>query len=303
LSDTTLYQGISVIQTVKENIDKIYLNGEIEIFDKRYNLEAHQNQYVVLNDKVYNERREEIYAGSGSSVIARVKGNKLVRINIDKDTLISGIHPKNKEQIMAFDALLDPTIKVVILSGRAGTGKSILAQAAAFHQIGQGVYNKLIFSRIPSQVGRFELGILPGSAQEKLNPYLLSYTTNFELMFGKNKQTEIEDIVEQYNLEFLPFQLIRGASFHNSFMIFDEAQILDFHEMLTLGTRIAEGSKLVVLGDFGQKDVRISNEKTGMFKFINSEKVKASKVASSLNLIKNERGEVSTLFGNVFEEE
>jgi PhoH-like ATPase len=306
LSDTTLFQGISVIQTVKENIDKLYKDGEIEIFDKRYNLEAHQNQYVVLNDKIYNERREEIYPGSGSSAITRVKGNKLVRVSIDKDTLISGIRPKNKEQIMAFDALLDPSIEVVTLTGTPGSGKTLLALAAALHLIEQGVYKKIIISRQMYQVGNVELGILPGEISQKFHPFLMNYMCNFEYLLGrhnKDGKIDMDDLVEQYHIDFVPFQLIRGASWPNTLVLMDEFQNANRHEILTLGTRIGEGSKLIIAGDLNQRDTGIAKKNTGLYQWVNSSISQESKLTSSIHLIKSERSEICRLFATVFEEE
>jgi PhoH-like ATPase len=124
---------------------------------------------------------------------------------------------------------------------------------------------------------------------------------NLEIIFS-DKKKNIDDLIDHYHAEFLPFQLIRGASLHNAFVIVDEAQTIDFHEMLTLGTRIGEGSKLVILGDLKQRDIKIAKDKTGIYKFCNDIKAKESPLAAVVELIKSERSAVSTLFADIFEE-
>jgi PhoH-like ATPase len=141
---------------------------------------------------------------------------------------------------------------------------------------------------------------LPGDVDEKFRPYLQNYLCNLEFMLG-GKPDAIEDLVQQYRIEFIPIQLIRGASWHDAFVIADEVQPLDYHEMVTLGTRVAEGSKLVIMGDLGQRDEKIEIEDTGIYKFVNSTGAKKSSIVASLELIKSERSAVSQLFADVFE--
>ena len=151
-----------------------------------------------------------------------------------------------------------------------------------------------------SWVGKHSLGALPGDVDEKFRPYLQNYLCNLEFMLGGNPDA-ITDLISQYRIEFLPIQLIRGAYWHDAFIIADEVQALDYHEMLTLGTRVAEGSKLIIMGDLGQRDEKIAKEKTGIHKFINSDLVKKNPLVASLELIKCERSKVSQLFADVFE--
>ena len=126
------------------------------------------------------------------------------------------------------------------------------------------------------------------------------YLCNLEFMLGGNPNA-VFDLVHQYRIEFIPIQLIRGASWHDAFIIADEVQTLDYHEMVTLGTRVAEGSKLVIMGDLGQRDEKIEKEKTGIYKFVNSKGAQKSSFVASLELIKSERSPVSQLFADVFE--
>ena len=188
-----------------------------------------QNLYVVCKDST----------GSSNSALARVKKDKLILL--DSNIHCSSLTPRNKEQRMALDALLDDTIKVVTLTGRAGTGKTLLSLAAALDAMDKGKHGRIILTRPMSWVGKHGLGALPGDVDEKFRPYLQNYLCNLEFMLG-GKPDAIEDLVEQYRIEFIPIQLIRGASRHDAFVISDEVQPLNYHEMVTVGTRIAEGS-------------------------------------------------------------
>lgn len=304
-----LYTGVCVLPSTKENIDKLYKDGALDLsYFAPYKLEEKQNQYVVVNNKVYNERREEVPAPPGTStasVITRVKGNQLVRVKVDKNTQVSGVYPRNKEQAMAFDALLDPSVEVVSMTGTAGTGKTLLCLAAALHLVESGVYEKIIISRQMTQVGNVELGILPGEVTDKFGPYLMNYMGAFSHLLGKNRKdgkVPVEDLIEQYHVEFIPFQLIRGCSWPNSLVIVDEIQNADRHEILTLGTRIGEKSKLVLMGDLAQRDTGIAKKNAGLFQWINSEDAQKSELVSSIHLLKCERSAICRLFAKVFEE-
>lgn len=285
---TDLYSGVRVHSVRKELIDKLYENKEIKIWDNRYNW--YENLYVVAKDET----------GSQSSALAKVKDDRLVLLQVDRNTLISGIKPRNKEQCFALDALLDDTIQVVVLTGKAGTGKTILTLASALHKMDQRKYDRMILTRPMSWVGKHGLGALPGDVEDKFGPYLENYMCNLQYMMNGNKQ-RIQDTIVQYSMEFLPLQLIRGASWPKAFVVADEVQTLDYHEMVTLGTRVGEGSKVVIMGDMAQRDEKISRDKTGIHKFVNSDLSKNSEFVASIELIKTERGRVAELFAEVFE--
>lgn len=301
-TETNLYSGSIILSTTKEIIGALYKNGEIEVLEA--DLVKKQNQYVILTDTIYNEKQEEIFSGS-TSAITKVKGNKLVKIPITRETVISGVRARNKEQIMTFDALLDPSIEVVTLTGSAGTGKTLQVLSAALYLKEKGAYEKIIISRQMTQVGNIELGILPGDLSEKMDPYLLNYMCNFSYLLGKNYKNgtvPVEELIEQYNIEFIPFQLIRGATFPNSLVILDESQNATRHEILTLGTRIGENSKLVLMGDLLQRDIKISKANTGLYQWVNHPTVQASPLTASVHLTKCERSAICKLFAKVFEE-
>lgn len=282
-----LYTGVRVHEVSAELINKIYSEKKIEVFDKRYRW--YENLFVVLKDQTKGQQ----------SAIGRVKGNFIYLLN-EEALKAQGIRPKNKEQKMALDVLLDDEVKVVILTGRAGSGKTLCTLAAAIDKAQEKKYNGILLTRPMTQVGKHNLGILPGEVDDKFRPYLENYMCNVEFMVGGSR-ANAQHLTEQCNMEFLPFQLIRGASWHNRFVIADESQTLSFHETVTLGTRIGEGSKLVIMGDLAQRDEKIAKEKTGIYKFINSELAKNSPLVASIELLKSERSEVAELFANIFE--
>lgn len=280
------YTGVKVLTLPKTTIQTIYKDKSIPLPEEIRS--SPQNLYVVCKDST----------GQSDSALARIKKKNLVLL--DSNIKCSNLSPRNKEQRMAMDALLDDDIKVVTLTGRAGTGKTLLTLAAALDAMDKKKFNRIILTRPMSWVGKHSLGALPGDVDEKFRPYLQNYLCNLEFMLG-GKPEAIEDLVDQYRIEFIPIQLIRGASWHDAFVIADEVQPLDYHEMVTLGTRIAEGSKLVIMGDLAQRDEKIAKEKTGIYKFINSESAKNSEITASLKLIKSERSDVSQLFAEVFD--
>jgi len=282
----TAYTGVEVLEVEQSVINSLYESKVVPMWEEILGLP--ENTYVVCKDM----------AGQSSSALAKVEKRELVLLDVNISC--QGLYPRNKEQRMAMDALLDDEIRVVTLTGRAGTGKTLLTLAAAIDAMDREKYKRIILTRPMSWVGKHGLGALPGDVDEKFRPYLQNYLCNLEFMLGGNPNA-VFDLVHQYRIEFIPIQLIRGASWHDAFIIADEVQTLDYHEMVTLGTRVAEGSKLVIMGDLGQRDEKIEKEKTGIYKFVNSKAAQKSPFVASLELIKSERSPVSQLFADVFE--
>lgn len=220
------------------------------------------------------------------------------RATLISDNLTAhGIKPRNKEQCMALDILLDDEVPVVIMSGKTGSGKTLLTLAAALQKVSDKKYKKIILTRPMSQVGHRELGILPGDVNERFLPYLGNFQSNLE-HFGTH---DLAYFMKVFNVECIPLQLIRGSSFSNAFICVDETQVMTHHEMLTLGTRIGEGSKLVILGDLSQRDEKIDRTNTGLHKIITSKKMSESELVGQIELLKVERSKICELFADVFE--
>lgn len=282
-----LYVGFRTIEVNDSLVSTLNAEQKIEIWDKR--LALYPNMYVELRsldvDKHVSMGRVD------------ATGNFVEKIEIPD--LGGDLAPRNREQAFALHALMDDRIPVVVLTGTAGTGKTILTLAAAIKKIEQRQYAKAIITRPMSQVGKYQLGALPGGIDEKFNPYLMNYVTNLEQFVGPGNVT---DLIDQCRLEAMPLQLFRGASFNKCFVIADEMQVCDHMEILTVGTRIGEGSKLVIMGDLNQRDERIAKEKTGLHKLMTDRKIKESPLVAAIELIKCERSETARLFAEVFEE-
>lgn len=284
------YTGVSVVSVAHDVLDELYETKQISAAWLP-NEQRWQNQYVIVKNG----------SGESSSALARVRGSKVHLLNLKQLDKTTQIQPRNKEQYFALDALTDDSVKVTCLTGRAGTGKTILALAAAMSKMTAGIYKKIILTKPSSEVGRRGLGYLPGTAEEKFLPFLINFVSNFEVLFSSQRKISIEDIFNRYNIEIVPLQLMRGASFNNCFVLADEIQVCNSHEMLTLGTRLSEGSKLVIMGDLNQRDEQITKEQTGLYKFINNHLTKSSTFTASVHMRKSERGDVSELFSSVFE--
>lgn len=273
------YTGVEVVHVPRETIDILYKFKFIDSEDQAY-----PNKFVVLKSE----------DGSGSA-LARVAGSGF-RMNLIRDNLsASTIKPRNKEQAMAFDMLLDDSVTVCVLTGKAGSGKTILALAAALEKLEDGKYKRIILTRPMSQVGEFNLGILPGNVDEKFIPYLGNFQGNLQQL-GK----DIKILMERYDVECIPLQLIRGCSFIDTYIICDEAQVMNEKDMLTLGTRVGDNSKLIIMGDLDQIDGKIKKEETGLYKLMNSETSKESPLVAAIELLKIERSATAKLFTEIF---
>ncbi|MDP2172377.1 MAG: PhoH family protein, partial [Candidatus Cloacimonadaceae bacterium] len=173
---------------------------------------------------------------------------------------VFGVKARNFEQEMALDALLDDNIKLVSLSGRAGTGKTLLAMAAGLQKVvEESKYTRLVISRPISPLGK-DLGYLPGTKAEKFNPWMQPIYDNMDILlslhedksaenFKSKKKASIFDFMDYGFLELEPLTYIRGRSLPDQFIIIDEAQNLTPHEMKTIITRAGENTKLVLTGD------------------------------------------------------
>ena len=194
--------------------------------------------------------------------------------------------------------LIDDLSHLYVTDDFIVTHNTILVLSAALQGIEKGRYERIILTRNMVQVGKNHLGYLPGSIDDKVMPFNQGYMCNIErLLNGKGSVT---DLLEQMPIDFLPLQVIRGASWPNALVVLDEAQNCTPHEVLSFGTRVGENSKVVLLGDLQQRDTSMSREGTGLFRFINSPLSKESPLVAHIELIKSERGEIATLFSKVF---
>lgn len=181
-----------------------------------------------------------------------------------------GISARNPEQKRAMQALLSDK-PFIFLTGRAGTGKTLVAQAVGLHEVVERKqYRKLVYTRLQVQLGG-DQGALPGTIDEKTYPFVRPFMDNLELMAGKDAlEYLIAGVSNKRKVFFDPIQTMRGGSFHQSFIMVDEAQNLDVATIAAIGTRLADGSKMVFLGNHSQIDnpkLRVP-EKNGLFRLL-----------------------------------
>ncbi len=215
-----------------------------------------------------------------------------------------GVKPRNREQQFAMELLLDDSVQVVTLIGKAGTGKTLLAIAAGLQQVvDEERYNRLLVSRPVIPMGR-DLGYLPGDVNEKLRPYMQPIYDNLDFIVAANMEARRRNTMTTGQLEeggylsIEPLTYIRGRSIPNQYMIVDEAQNLTPHEVKTILTRAGEGTKIVLTGDPNQIDNPYVDASTNGLSFL-AEHFKAQDIAGHILLSKGERSRLAELASNL----
>lgn len=231
-------------------------------------------------------------------VLARYNGRTGIIKGIQPITAY-GISPRNDEQALAMDLIMDPEIKLIALTGTAGTGKTLLALAGALEQ--SEMYDQILLARPVIPLQNQEIGFLPGDAQEKVGPYMLPLYDNLAVIkknFKDNSREniKIEDMLRREKLVISPLAYIRGRSLSKVFFIIDEAQNLTPHEVKTIITRAGEGTKIVLTGDIHQIDQPYLDRWSNGLTHLN-EKLYGEDLFASINLVKGERSELSELAG------
>ena len=255
---------------------------------------------AIPEDGILGATKEEngYYTLNNCKSAAHVKydstTNQLVKV--DKKYAY-GVNPKNTEQIFALDALLSDNIKIVALQGVAGTGKTLLALAAALEQIKK--FDQIILSRPIVPLGNKDIGYLPGDAEDKIAPYMMPLWDNLKFIKSLNrensrKSTNIEKLKNDGKIEVTALTYIRGRSIANAFFIIDEAQNLTPHEVKTIVSRAGEGTKLIFTGDIHQIDSPYLDEKSNGLSYI-IDRLRGQKIFSYIHLEKGERSELSDL--------
>lgn len=209
----------------------------------------------------------------------------------------SGIKPKNAEQAFAINALLNNNIKLVALQGVAGTGKTLLALAAALEQ--HKLFQQIILARPLVPLSNKEIGFLPGDANDKIGPYMEPLWDNLKFIksqFGENEKRfkHIVEMQESGRILITPLAFIRGRSLSNILFIVDEAQNLTPHEVKTIITRAGEGTKIVFTGDVHQIDTPYLDENSNGLAYL-IDRLKGQPLFANVHLEKGERSELANL--------
>jgi PhoH-like ATPase len=212
-----------------------------------------------------------------------------------------GINPRNAEQTFALDALTNDDLQLVTLSGKAGTGKTLLALAAALQCRRQ--YRQIFLARPVVPLSNKDIGFLPGDIESKLNPYMQPLYDNLGVIknqFPENSEKfqKISDLMTQDKLKIAPLAYIRGRSLVKIFFIVDEAQNLTPHEVKTIITRAGAGTKLVFTGDIYQIDHPYLNQESNGLTYL-IEKMQGQSLYAHINLVRGERSELAELASNL----
>ena len=230
------------------------------------------------------------------SALGRVTADKHVRL-VRGDQDVFGVHGRSAEQRVAIDLLLDEEIGIVSLGGRAGTGKSALALCAGLEAVlERRQHRKVMVFRPLYAVGGQELGYLPGSEAEKMNPWAQAV---FDTLSAVVSREVVEEVMDRDLLEVLPLTHIRGRSLHDAFVIVDEAQSLERNVLLTVLSRIGQSSRVVLTHDVAQRDNLRVGRHDGVAAVI--EALKGHPLFAHVTLTRSERSPVAALVTELLE--
>lgn len=231
-----------------------------------------------------------VISSERGSALGRITENRTVKL-VRGDREVFGVHGRSAEQRLAIDALLDPEIGIVSLGGRAGTGKSALALCAGLEAVlERRQHKKIMVFRPLYAVGGQELGYLPGTEAEKMNPWAQAV---FDTLGALVSKEVIDEVMSRGILEVLPLTHIRGRSLHDTFVIVDEAQSLERNVLLTMLSRVGQKSRVVLTHDVAQRDNLRVGRHDGIASVV--ETLKGQALFSHITLTRSERSEIAAL--------
>ncbi len=285
-----LYTGVSELELDGKDIDTFYSQGWLPLEDPYYS----PNEFIHLKDR----------GNQSHSALGKFQQDtqRVVPVNKPKDG-VWGIRSRNKEQSFALDLLLNDDIKLVTLVGKAGTGKTLVALAAGLAKVtDENIYSRMLVSRPVFPLGR-DIGYLPGTVEEKLNPWMQPIYDNVEYLMGLSQKDKKSgrgwhELVDMGVLQIEPLTYIRGRSIPQQFMIVDESQNLTPHEIKTIITRAGQDTKIVLTGDPYQIDnPYVDATNNGLVHIVN--RFRSEKIAGHVTLTRGERSELAELASNL----
>ena len=278
---TSGWTGMAEVEVSSEDVDALFADGEIELEAAR-DLPCHTGIRLL---------------GSNSHALGRVNPDKRVQL-VRGDREVFGLRGRSAEQRVALDLLLDESVGIVSLGGKAGTGKSALALCAGLEAVlERRTQRKVVVFRPLYAVGGQELGYLPGSEAEKMGPWAQAV---FDTLEGLASPAVLEEVLSRGMLEVLPLTHIRGRSLHDSFVIVDEAQSLERNVLLTVLSRLGAGSRVVLTHDVAQRDNLRVGRHDGVAAVI--EKLKGHPLFAHITLLRSERSPIAALVTEMLEE-
>ena len=294
-----LYAGFFEVTVPDDVIDSLYAENQValsRVIEHRPENRGpiYENEYILLRGRSNASHtalcRAEVGEGK-ASILPRLRDG------------VWGIRARNKEQHFALDALIRDEVRLVTLVGKAGTGKTLLAIAAGLSRTTDAeAYQRMLVSRPIFPLGR-DIGYLPGSVEEKLNPWMQPIYDNVELLLNLSRSDKREgrsyhELVDLGIIQIEPLTYIRGRSIPSQYLIVDEAQNLTPHEVKTIVSRAGEGTKIVLTGDPYQIDNPYVDSVNNGLTYVVS-RFKEQKIAAHVTLTKGERSELAELAANL----
>jgi PhoH-like ATPase len=280
-----LYSGCRPVLVSTDTINTIYKEKSVDWADDSF----YPNEFALLQDEL----------DPGHTALGIYKPDKRMHvISRRPDELAWNIKPRNKEQRLALELLMDPAIQVVTLVGQAGSGKTLLALAAALEMVlNQNEYERILVSRPIIPLGK-DIGYMPGDKSDKLSHWMQPIFDNLVyLMQGSKKEShsadkKIDDLIGGRKIELEAITYIRGRSIPRQFVIIDEAQNLTPHEVKTIVSRAGEGTKMVLTGDPFQIDNPYLDSSSNGLTYA-AERLKSIDIHGHITLYKSERSKLA----------
>ena len=284
------YAGFRIISVERAQLQELERTGGLRL---EPDLPLQPNEGVLLHSDQPDAEALTLYEASSGQLR-----------KLEDGPALWGMEARNPEQRFALHLLIDPAIAIVTLSGKAGTGKTLLALASGLHSmLMEQRYSRILVSRPIFPMGR-DLGYLPGEVQDKLAPWMQPIFDNLELLIHQRSDHRkgrqgYQELIDQGLLIIEPLTYIRGRSIPNQYMIVDEAQNLTPHEMKTIVTRVGEGTKIILTGDPHQIDnPYVNSASNGLSTLV--ERFKSHPIAGHVTLRQGERSELAELAANLF---
>ncbi len=283
-----LYTGKNLVEDVSSGlIDTMYRDGTIRFEESGFSEPPHPNEFFIMRN------------GAKSVLAMYMKDDNVLRLVEKKKAY--GITPRNAEQTFALNALMNPAISLVTLSGKAGTGKTLMALAASLEC--RREYKQILLAKPIIPLSNRDIGYLPGDIQSKLDPYMQSLFDNLSVIKNQfDEESEdfrrISQMVVNEKLLIMALAYIRGRSLSKVFFIVDEAQNLTPHEVKTIITRAGEGTKIVFTGDPYQIDTPYLDSRSCGITYL-IDKMKGQRLYAHVTLEKGERSQLAELASNL----
>ena len=289
-----LYTGFQNVNARTEHVDQLAKRQPIALSELAQAGSLYPNACVVLVDEA-NPKHTSLGRVDNAGATS-MQNAQLVPLRVPREGAW-GVKPRNLEQSFALDLLLDDKVQLITLVGRAGTGKTLLAVAAGLRKVVfEGVHARLLVSRPVFPLGR-DVGYLPGTIEEKLNPWMQPIFDNLEYIFATgggrlDAGRSYEELIAAGTIQVEALTYIRGRTLPNQFLIVDEAQNLTPHEVKTIITRCGTDTKIILTGDPDQIDNPYVDAQSNGLTTV-AERFKSERIAGHVTLTKGERSELA----------